>query len=402
MNSAKIYSFKDVILAIAISLMGFLVFNWLQSPLQHQLNHLFDANQYQKAYEFFRENLETYSVNYPFSVRILVPWIAAQLPFDNIYTNFKIVNLFFGIAWIPFWFYLGKNLNLGRFKTWLGWFWITFHWIGVMKANLSDPITVDLPLYLFQLLLLLALIENRWWLLSIVATISTIQKESILALLMILCVYPGIYLFRKGNKKAFWSILIALSFSYLTLKIASSYFPGANTGKNALVNLFNNTLGLLGHPHLFLRWIFSLTVAYSSFLWTFIWYPSPFLNPEDKTKKFLIPLVLTYGFFSLFAGGDFTRIAFLGAPFVLLFFLRNLQLSYRQWIILFSISLPAMRLFEFIPDGGADFDNWKKWYPEYAPASWLIIYGAYTLLVAVISKTWLKPQNSDATLKHKK
>ncbi|WP_215226354.1 hypothetical protein [Echinicola shivajiensis] len=398
MKSVKIYSFPDVILAIFISLMGFVVFNWFQQPLQHELNTLFDANQYQKAYEFFRGNLETYTVNYPFSVRILVPWLAAQLPFDNMFTNFKIINTIFGITWIPVWFYLGEKLGLDRFKTWLGWFWINFHWVGVWKANLSDPITVDLPLYLFQLLLLLALIERKWWLLCLMAAISTLQKESILPILLALCIYPGISLYRKHDTKAFISILLALSISYITLKITNVYFPGANTGKNALVNLFNNTLGLLGHPDLFLRWIFSLTVAYAAFLWVFIWYPKPFLTKSDDKQKFLMPLILVYGFFSLFAGGDFTRIAFLGAPFVLLFFLRNLQLSFPQWIILLIINLPAMRLFEFIPDGGSDFENWKQWYPEYAPTNWLIIYGAYTLLVAVVSKKWLKPKHLNPDL----
>ncbi|MBD8490400.1 hypothetical protein IFO69_16730 [Echinicola sp. CAU 1574] len=390
MKSAKIYSFPDVILAIIISLMGFVVFNWFQYSLQHELNGLFDANQYQKSYEFFRGSLETYRLNYPFSVRILVPWLAAQLPFDDIYTNFKIINLLFGIAWIPVWFYVAPTVGLDRFKTWLGWFWITFHWVGIWKANLSDPITVDLPLYLFQLLLLLALTQRKWWLLILIAPIATIQKESFLPILVVLCLYPGIRWFQKGKRIQFIYLLVALALSFITLKTTSLYFPGANTGKNAIINLFNNTLGLIGHPDLLLRWGLSLSLAYGAFIWIMIWNRKLLIYSENEFQKVLFPLVGVYLFFSLFAGGDFTRIAFLGAPFMMLLFLQKLTLSFRQWIILLAISIPVQRLFEFIPDGGSDFENWKTWYPEYAPWNWVVIYLVYTLLLALISKKYLK------------
>lgn len=376
---------------MALTMGGFMLFNIYQSPLQHSLNPLFDANQYEKAYAYFRGESTDYPVNYPFSVRILVPWLAAQLPFENIIDNFKALNLCFGLAWIPLWFMVAKRIGIDRFKAWAGWFWITFHWVGVLKGNLSDPITVDVPLYCFQLLLVYALWSQRWGLLLLITPLMTIQKESILPLLLALVAFPGISLWRNHQKKAFFFLVGAFLVSLLSLKLTGHLFPPANTGNNGAVNLFYNTLGLLGHPDLFLHWICSITVAYGGFLWAFVRQQqlSSFYN-----QKWLAPLTLTYAFFSLFAGGDFTRIAFLGSPFIMLFLLKELALTRRQWIILLCISLPAMRLGEFLPDGGAAFEKWKTWYPEYAPWKWMVIYALYTVVVAAVSWKWLKkPKN---------
>ncbi|GGF19685.1 hypothetical protein GCM10011339_04610 [Echinicola rosea] len=374
---------------------GFVLFNGLQPPLQHHFNLLFDANQYEKAYGYFSGKTEYYRVNYPFSVRILVPWLAAHLPFGDITENFKAVNLLFSLAWVPLWFLVSKKVGLNRIKTWVGWFWITFHWVGVLKGNLSDPITVDVPIYFFQLFLAYCLIARKWGFLLLATPLMTIQKESLLPLLLVLAIYPGISLWRRHDKKAPIAILAAFLISLLTLKITGHYFPPANVGKNGAVNLFYNTLGLLGHPDLFFRWVCAITLAYGGFLWASIrnysFRPSPILSHQ----QWMVPLALTYAFFSLFAGGDFTRIAFLGSPFVMLLLLRNLELTALQMGILLAISVPAMRLLGSIPDGGTDFETWTTWYPEYAPWNWLVIYCCYTVTVVLASWRWLKNTASD-------
>ncbi|QDH77598.1 hypothetical protein FKX85_00490 [Echinicola soli] len=390
MKSGKIYSFTDVILAMALTLGGFMVFSGLQPPLQHQLNPLFDANQYEKAYGYFTGKSDNYLVNYPFSIRILVPWFAAQLPFGDIIDNFKAINLLFSLAWIPLWFLVSKKFGLDRFKMWIGWFWITFHWVGVLKGNLSDPITVDVPIYFFQLLLVYCLIGRKWGLLLLITPLMTIQKESLLPLLLVLIVYPGISLWRHHDKKAPIALAAAFFISLLTLKITGHYFPPANAGKNGAVNLFYNTVGLLGHPDLFLRWICAVTLAYGAFLWASIRNRQFWTIPIIPHHQWLIPLALTYVFFSLFAGGDFTRIAFLGSPFIMLVLLGKLELTRIQWGILLVMSIPAMRLFGFLPDGGADFETWKTWHPEYAPWKSLGRYCLYTAIIVLVSWKWLK------------
>lgn len=394
MKSGKIYSFHNIILAMGITLLGFVLFNWFQQPIQHSLNLLFDANQYEKAYDYFRGEALDYEINYPFSVRIFVTWLAAQLPSDAVFTNFKAINLFFGLIWIPLWFKLSENMGLDRFKAWLGWFWITFHWVGVLKANLSDPITVDVPIYFFQLLILYAIISKNWILLLVATPFATIQKESIFPILLTLSLFPGLDFWKRGDKKACLSLIGATLISWLTLTITTHFFPATNVGKNGVVNLFYNTLGLLAHPDLLIRWVLSLSLAYGAFVWILVWNWKKLVNFKNSHHKVLVPLIAIYTFFSLIAGGDFTRIAFLGAPYFFLLLLPNLHLSKTQWIVLLSISVPAMRLFEFIPDGGSDFNQWKTWYPEYAPWQWALIYSAYTLVLMAVSKKWLiaKPQ----------
>ncbi|MDN3668205.1 hypothetical protein QWY93_02530 [Echinicola jeungdonensis] len=394
MIPGKNYSFLDIILAMAFTGLGFWSFSLFQSPLNHELNPLFDANQYQKAYYYFRGDSSHYSVNFPFSVRLFVPWLAAQLPGQSMMGNFKMVNLYFGLSWIPIWFVLGQKLNLERYKIWIGWFWISFHWVGVLKANLSDPITVDVPLYTFQLLLLWLLIEKRKtiWLLLILGPIATLQKESMLAILLILTLFPGLKWLIEEKKEAFFALLGAFILSWVSLKTATLIFPQANEGKNAIINILNYTAGLFGHPDLILRWICSITLAYGGFLWAGIWNSKKL---KAKYGEVIIPLVVVYVFFSLFAGGDFTRIAFLGSTFVMLFLLDALPLNFKQWVLLFIISLPAMRLTGFLPDGGAQFDQWKTWYPEFAPWNWLVIYLGYTLLLAWVSWKWFRIKNGN-------
>ncbi len=390
----KNYSFIDVILAMGLTALGFWVFSLFQSPLSHELNPLFDANQYQKAYQYFRGEIPNYTVNFPFSVRLFVPWLAAQLPWETMEDNFKVINLCFGLSWIPLWILGGQKMRLDRYKIWIGWFWITFHWVGVLKANLSDPITVDVPIYTFQLLLLWIIFEKRWWLLLLLSPLATLQKESMLPILLVLTFYPGLRWLVEGKKTAFLSLLGAFLLSWASLKMATLYFPQANEGKNALINILNYTAGLFGHPDLFLRWIFSITLAYGGFLWAGIWNRKK-LRPIHLSRETLIPLVGIYAFFSLFAGGDFTRIAFLGSPFVMLFLLDALPLNFKQWTLLLLVSLPAMRLTGFLPDGGAQFDQWKTWYPEFAPWNWLGIYLAYTLLLAWISWQWFRVKSNN-------
>ncbi|AWW29896.1 hypothetical protein DN752_07055 [Echinicola strongylocentroti] len=375
---------------MALTLGGFMIFSGLQAPLQHELNPLFDANQYEKAYGYFTGKADDYLVNYPFSVRILVPWLAVQLPFGDITNNFKAINLLFSLAWVPLWFLVSDKVGFDRIKMWIGWFWITFHWVGVLKGNLSDPISVDVPIYFFQLLLFYCLIGRKWGWLILITPLMTIQKESLLPLLLVLIIYPGIPLWRRHDKKAPIALLAAFLISLVTLKITGHYFPPANTGKNGAVNLFYNTLGLLGHPDLFLRWICAITLAYGGFLWASIRNRHFRPNPLPQHQQWLIPLVGTYAFFSLFAGGDFTRIAFLGSPFIMLLLLSKLELTTKQWGILLAISIPAMRVLGGIPDGGADFEAWKTWYPAYAPWKWLALYCVYTAAVIIVSWKWLK------------
>jgi hypothetical protein len=70
-----------------------------------------------------------------------------------------------------------------------GFFWLLIHWIGIIRHNIFDPITVDVPLYFFQaillIILLIIILQRRYLWLIILGPLATIQKESFPALLIV-------------------------------------------------------------------------------------------------------------------------------------------------------------------------------------------------------------------------
>ncbi|WP_194774253.1 hypothetical protein [Pararhodonellum marinum] len=389
MNSEKKKHFFPAILAALLTLLGFGLIYHFQQPLSYELNLLFDGNEYAKAYAYFKGQTPEYTVKYPFNVRILVPWMASKMPFDSVQGDFLAVNLIFSVLFSFCWFFAAPMAGLDRLKTWIAWFWITFHWVGLLKANIMDPINVDVPLYLVQVLLFIAFTKEKWIWLLILAPLGTLQKESMLPTLMLLTLYPGLDKLICGNKKAFGLLVVSVLLSFGAFKWASVYFAEHNGSQNIFLNLITTLAYRVSHPISFLRWMLAVTLAFGPFIWIWLWKVQKGQWKLDPIQKILLPMAPLYVFFSFLAGGDFTRLAFLGSPFLMLLFLRDVEFTGRQWLLVGLLALPAMRLWEWIPDGGKNFEAYSRWYPEFAPWPYLAMYLIYTVMVALVSKIYL-------------
>ena len=146
----KIKTHYLLLLLIIIAVALFLFYLKLQPQLSHTYSSLFDANKYLKVYNFFKGEKILYEVPFPVNSRILVPWLASWLPFEDPTKCFLIINFIGIILSIITIYLLWTSLGVSQEFIFTGFFWLLVHWVGIIRLNIFDPITVDVYLYLFQ------------------------------------------------------------------------------------------------------------------------------------------------------------------------------------------------------------------------------------------------------------
>ncbi len=360
-----------------------------------------DGNQYLAMYAYLRGNTATYHVQFPFHSRILVPLIASWLPGDNPVKAFQGLNLLFSILSVAALFVYWQRLQINRVFMGLGFFWLLFHWTGLIRLNAYDPVTVDVPLYFIQIVFLLILWHKNWRQLWWFAPLATLQKESFPALLVILAAYGWLYNRHTKTKDFPLKIILgSLIVSAIAKYVVNYFFPPIESGSSVITILYFVKQSLL-HPFRLVRWITGVWVAFGGLLvlavqqWLrqggfarlkdTIWTRTvslPFF--EDSHTDLLFLFSLTYLALSLLAGGDFTRIVFLGFPFIMTCCFLVLKTSNQALVFLaLMVSIGQMNLGESIPDQGTNWDAFASWYPEFA--SWPVVLGmlAYGLVIWV-------------------
>jgi hypothetical protein len=263
-----------------------------------------------------------------------------------------------------------------------GFFWLLIHWVGIIRHNIFDPITVDVPVYFFQVLLLFIIFKRKYFWLLILAPIATLQKESFPGLLIAVFLV-SLYESYRGTTSFKNSILVAIALilSYTTRAIVDFYFPPVDPGKSSILVLLFHLKETISNPFRIIRWTVAIFTAYGPLLMLAIW-------TGIKSKKilygnrYLIFLSLTYLFFSLFAGGDFTRIAFLGFPFIMTWILIQLEDTKGfMFKAAFIAGIPLMKIFGSIPDPAIyGWDKFNNWFPEFANPIIILLWLVYGIL----------------------
>ena len=356
-----------------------------QAPLSYDFAPDFDGNDYRYAYDFFTGQADDYKVPFPFHSRILVPWLAALIGSGDIISDFQWINLLFSLltVWMLFRLWRQLGLELPHFLVAMGW--LLFHWTGMIRLNAFDPITVDLPVYAFQGLFLLVLLNRKYTWLLLLGPVATLQKESFIGLLVLLTAY-ALYHNRREQDSYFdlrW-ILGALALSVATLQITHYFFPPIEEGKNSIITLLYHAKQIVEEPLKLLRWVLAVFMAFGPFLIAGLLKARERRHYDLHKNLFWLfsGLYLLYG---ILAGGDMTRIIFLGYPFIMtaiLYELRDLSLN-RLWFFVL-LSLPLTHVWSVIPDPAFEWERWQSWYPEFASPSTLLIMGVYGLVCLVI------------------
>ncbi|MES2732071.1 MAG: hypothetical protein V4714_09990 [Bacteroidota bacterium] len=107
----------------------------------------------------------------------------------------------------------------------------------------------------------------------------------------------------------------------------------------------------------------------------------------------LLLFSLTYFGLGLLAGGDFTRIVFLGFPFIMTLILLSAKESAKKEVLLALIlSIPVMRLEGTIPDIGTAQEKYYSWFPAFASVRVVLLWLLYALVVGIV-QWWINKKN---------
>lgn len=362
----------------------------IQPQLNHDFSTLFDATKYLEVYQYFRGEKTNMEVVFPVNTRIVVPWLASKMPFRNPIHNFLMINYFFIILSVISIYYLWKRFDLTQGYILVGFFWLLIHWVGIIRLNIFDPVTVDVPLFFFQALLMLIILQRRLFWLLILAPIATLQKESFIGL-SVITFLTGLYVYwfnKELKRKDLFLLFIAVILSVLTRQIADFYFPPQDQGKSSMLVLLFHARETVLNPFRLVRWLIGLFTAFGPLLILAIWHKAIYKKLGDG-NKFLIMLSITYLGFSLLGGGDFARLAFLGFPFIMTWILVSIKnIRGFLFMIAFIMGLPLMKLFRNIPDPStAGWDRFYNFYPEFANPVIVILWLGYAILCLLAFRT---------------
>lgn len=280
-----------------------------------------DAHQFSAQYDYFKGTTKSYTVRFPFNARILSSWLAAQLPFDDIITNFKVLNGIFLLLMALFLSLLWQRLQIRNSLIVISLCWLLFHWKGPVRMYLPDPITADVGGYFFGALWLWLLsgtffeIRNypfksalsvchkriKWnaddtdlyrlnrffnvikncrlvpnlMLLCVVAVLATLQKEVFIVVVGSLVVSHWLLVFsRESSSNSNPNIKVSSAFLFLAISFtimahfAADYFYAASNPdwRNfSVVSVLRGLQRYLLSPALFLRLPVSWFLTFGSF-----------------------------------------------------------------------------------------------------------------------------------------
>ncbi|WP_162793928.1 hypothetical protein [Runella rosea] len=379
---------------VLVALAVYLLYAFTQPTYTYALlDGRYDAHQYAKIYNYFRGYTLNYSASFPFNTRILMPWLAAYLPFNDLVTDFVWLNGAFVLATIGLLTWTWLKLNIRLFWIAIALFWILFHWKGLVRMYLPDPMTADVGGYfLLTSFLALLLIEEKKLsrallncLFVLIAVLGTLQKEAFIAVLGIAVLFTGKDSYSSDMTK---KLLLSLCLSFAVYCLAAFFFPAASTDwrNNSIVSVLRGMKRYSEHPDLFLRVPVSWFLAYGTFWLALL--PFRFLKASaNSTSRFSLFTVATvtphfflWLFLSVFGGGDTTRILYNGMPFVLTFLLLKLNRlpTWTGGYILLT-SLPLMRLFKLEPDLGRYPNEMLQWCVECWPIAESWGYWVYAI-----------------------
>ena len=347
---------------------------FFQPPVNYQKSPLSDSNQYEKIYHFFNGNTNEYQLKFPYNTRVLIPFFAARLWGDDIDFNFFIINTLFAILAILSIYKLMDSYGIDRKIVLLSILWISIHWAGPFRQNAFNPVNVDIPIYFFEVLMLLLFINKKYVLLLIVSVVAIAIKEVFLALLMImLFITLAEWLFiTKNSSSPIW-ISIILGIGILVKIYLNSQFPSLNNSYS-IFTMFYALREIILHPLNIVRWILAFFTVFASF--TFIMSIASLKIGKFNVNPGTILFIMTIAVILLsFLGGmDYTRLIMLGFPYLMTSIILISNPGFREFLMLFLLSLPLSRFWMVRTDAELVIDKFKIWMPEYADSEQLIFW----------------------------
>ncbi|MCO6369928.1 hypothetical protein [Roseivirga pacifica] len=255
----------------------------------------------------------------------------------------------------------------------------------MIRLNAFDPITVDVPTYFFQAVFLWAVLKRKFVHLLWLAPLATCQKESFVALPIILFVYAWWH--NRKTEEGFYKLYIIAGSAVLALAaqwLINFYFPPIEAGKGALITIGYHAKQALLNPFEIVRWLAAISMAFGPAIW---WAINRYRKHYyyDNPRNLLVIFTALYLAFGILAGGDMTRIVYLGFPFITTWLIYELQQAdFKKYWLLIVFSLPLMMLHTAIPDPAFQWETWENWYPEFAQTEIVLTLLAYVFAASLI------------------
>ena len=350
------------------------VYYIFQPPNNFRISHLADANEYLKIYDFLNGDSADYQVRFAIHNRIAIPLLASFLPGAQPEFNFFLVNSLFAILSLLGIFYLMKSFQINQIFILLSICFFSLHWVGPFRHNAINPINVDMAVYFFEVIFLILFIKRKYLVLLIVAPIAIAVKEIFLALLVVFLFISILWRFFFKDK----SISIPWIFSILILGIATKmalnyFYPSVSPGRNSLIVMAFHTREMLLNPDHLLRWFLSLFAAFGAFIFL-IMKRIKKLNFTPGNELIIHILALSFLSLSVLGGMDYTRLIFLGFPYVMISILLLGKPGLSEFLITFIISILLTRFWIILPDPSAGMKLYNKWAPEISDSGHLFLW----------------------------
>ncbi|MCK5703159.1 MAG: hypothetical protein KAI29_18490, partial [Cyclobacteriaceae bacterium] len=127
------------------------------------------------------------------------------------------------------------------------------------------------------------------------------------------------------------------------------------------------------NPDHLLRWFLSLFAAFGAFIFL-IMKRIKKLNFTPGNELIIHILALSFLSLSVLGGMDYTRLIFLGFPYVMISILLLGKPGLSEFLITFIISILLTRFWIILPDPSAGMKLYNKWAPEISDSGHLFLW----------------------------
>ena len=367
--------YKGLIFVIAIASILWVFYTHFSKVLDYDQCELCDRHEYVKLFEYF-ESGESSQIKFPFYLRPITPFLAALLPSSDLWWSFYWVNLAFFLLSIAALYFLWKSFQLNWPSMALGFFWLMIHWTGVIRYNLMDYVTVDVPVYLVQALALLIFFKKKHKWFYLLTPLAILQKESFVPVIIMMILVTAYLSPREKWWREGKHLVLSLVLGLLIQKLWIWYFPEQFDQRSSVAALLYHARLVVLDPSRIIRWFSAVGTAFGllPILPLLVVQKNIF---ADKNRLTLAMLSLMFFAFGLTAGEDMTRIIFLGFPFVMsLILLEMKKMNPKVAALAFLLSLPSLRLYPFHSD--------VNWAVDYAPIEYVMGWAMYYFAAIVI------------------
>jgi hypothetical protein len=217
-------------------------------------------------------------------------------------------------------------------------------------------------------------------LLILVTPIAIATKELFLAIIFVLLVITLIWRFAFNDRSFSIAWLTVTLVVGIAIKLLLDiYFPSATPERNSFLVMGFHLRELLMHPDHLWKWILSLFAAFGGFVFLAFKKWKGF-NIRNDTSLIVHLLSLSVLSLSILGGMDYTRLIFLGFPYVILsIFLIAKPNNHEIWAA-GTISLLSSRFWMRLPVISLDLSVYNAWMPEWADIRSLTIWTFITIL----------------------